>query len=280
MSFIKRVENQNDIKVKQLRTDNGTEFKNSIIVNFCDEKGILHNFSSPYTPEQNGVTERKNKTLIEATRIMLSGSVFSKQYRTEPVATACYTQNRPTIIKRYLKTHYEIFCGRLLNINFFHVFGFLVFIHNHKDQLGKFDEKDDDGYFLGYSLVSKSFRFIEPYEKPEPIVTEADASLDQNDQANQCDQNDLNDQIDHYLQTDKILNDDQPEHSNQNNDEHIIDNLPNTNDVQITEPPSYSTKDASVPIAVSTIQTESHHLSHPQPLQLLKTDGLGKNILS
>ncbi|GJW13715.1 retrovirus-related pol polyprotein from transposon TNT 1-94 [Tanacetum coccineum] len=72
MSFIKRVENQNDIKVKQLRTDNGTEFRNSILVNFCDEKWISQNFSSPYTPEQNGVAERKNRTLIEAARTMLS----------------------------------------------------------------------------------------------------------------------------------------------------------------------------------------------------------------
>ncbi|GJW87682.1 putative reverse transcriptase domain-containing protein [Tanacetum coccineum] len=94
MSFIKRVENQNDIKVKQLRTDNGTEFRNSTLVNFCDEKGISQNFSSPYTPEQNGVAERKNRTLVESARTMLSGSVFSKQYWTEAVATACYTQNQ------------------------------------------------------------------------------------------------------------------------------------------------------------------------------------------
>ncbi|GKA10556.1 retrovirus-related pol polyprotein from transposon TNT 1-94 [Tanacetum coccineum] len=97
MSFIKRVENQNDIKVKQLRTDNGTEFKNSILVNFCDEKGISQNFTSPYTPKQNGVAKRKNITLIEAARTILSGSVFLKQYWTEAVATACYTQNRSTI---------------------------------------------------------------------------------------------------------------------------------------------------------------------------------------
>ncbi|GJV46768.1 retrovirus-related pol polyprotein from transposon TNT 1-94 [Tanacetum coccineum] len=97
MSFIKRVENQNDIKVKQLRNDNGTEFRNSILVNFCDEKRISQNFSSPYTSEQNVVAERKNRTLIEAARTMLSGSIFSKQYWTEAVATACYTQNRSTI---------------------------------------------------------------------------------------------------------------------------------------------------------------------------------------
>ncbi|GJT41098.1 retrovirus-related pol polyprotein from transposon TNT 1-94 [Tanacetum coccineum] len=80
MSFIKRVENQNNLKVKQLRTDNGIKFRNSTLVNFCDEKGISQNFSSPYTPKQNGVAERKNKTFIEAVRTMLSGSVFSKQY--------------------------------------------------------------------------------------------------------------------------------------------------------------------------------------------------------
>ncbi|GJS11044.1 reverse transcriptase domain-containing protein [Tanacetum coccineum] len=94
ISLIKRVENQNDIKVKQLRTDNGNEFKNSILVNFCDEKGISQNFSSPNTPEQNGIAERKNRNLIEATRTMLLRSVFLKQYWTEAVATACYTQHR------------------------------------------------------------------------------------------------------------------------------------------------------------------------------------------
>nr|GEU48269.1 retrovirus-related Pol polyprotein from transposon TNT 1-94 [Tanacetum cinerariifolium] len=140
------------------RTENGTEFKNSILVNFYDEKGISQNFSSLYIPEQNGVAKRKNRTLIEAARTMLSGSVFSKQYWTEVVATACYTQNRSTIVKRHLKTPYEIFHNRILNINFLHVFGCPVYIHNHKDHLGKFDEKADDGYLLGYLLISKAFR--------------------------------------------------------------------------------------------------------------------------
>ncbi|GJV23900.1 retrovirus-related pol polyprotein from transposon TNT 1-94 [Tanacetum coccineum] len=101
---------------------------------------------------------RKNRTLIEVARIMLSGSVFSKQYWTDAAATACYTQNRSTIVKRHLKTPYEIFRKRIPNINFLHVFGCPVYIHNHKDHLGKFDEKADDGYLLGYSLVSKAFR--------------------------------------------------------------------------------------------------------------------------
>ncbi|GJU51904.1 retrovirus-related pol polyprotein from transposon TNT 1-94 [Tanacetum coccineum] len=119
------------------------------------------NFSSPYTPEQNGVAKRKNKTLIEAARTMLLGSVFSKQYWTEAVATACYTQNRSTIVKKgQLITPYEIFRKRIPNINFLHVFGCPNYIHNHKDHLGKFDEKADDGYLLGYPLVSKAFRVV------------------------------------------------------------------------------------------------------------------------
>ena len=85
MSFVRNIENQNDVKVKQIRTDNGTEFKNHDLESFCDEKGISQNFTSPYTPEQNGVAERKNRTLIEAVRIMLNGSVLSKHFWTEAV---------------------------------------------------------------------------------------------------------------------------------------------------------------------------------------------------
>nr|GEW15099.1 retrovirus-related Pol polyprotein from transposon TNT 1-94 [Tanacetum cinerariifolium] len=106
---------------------------------------------------KNGVAERKTSTFIEAARTMLSRSNFSKQYWTEAVATA-YTQNRFTIVQRHLKTPYEVFHKRIPNINFLHVFGCPLYIHNHKDHLGKFDEKDDDGYLIGYSLVSKAFR--------------------------------------------------------------------------------------------------------------------------
>ncbi|GJX43789.1 retrovirus-related pol polyprotein from transposon TNT 1-94 [Tanacetum coccineum] len=140
------------------RTDNGTEFKNQEPESFCDKRGISQNFSSPYTPKQNDVAERKNKTLIKAARTMLNGSVLSKHFWTDAVRIAYYTQNRSIIVKRHDKTSYEIFKERILDISYFHVFGCPVFIHNHKDHLGKFDAKADDGYFLGYSSVSKAFR--------------------------------------------------------------------------------------------------------------------------
>ncbi|GKB23632.1 retrovirus-related pol polyprotein from transposon TNT 1-94 [Tanacetum coccineum] len=78
--YLRMVENQNDVKVKQIKTNNRTEFRNSKFESFCNEKGISQNFSSPYTPEQNGVAERKNRTLIEAARTMLKGLVLSKHF--------------------------------------------------------------------------------------------------------------------------------------------------------------------------------------------------------
>ncbi|GKC50078.1 retrovirus-related pol polyprotein from transposon TNT 1-94, partial [Tanacetum coccineum] len=156
--YSRMVENQNEVKVKQIKTDNRTEFRNHKLKSFYDEKGISQNFSSPYTPEQNGVAERKNRTLIEAARTIMNGSILSKHFWTDAVRIACYTQNRSIIVKRHDKTSYEIFRERVPDISYFHVFGCPMFIHNHKDYLGKFDAKDDDGYFLGYSSVSKAFK--------------------------------------------------------------------------------------------------------------------------
>ncbi|GKB10627.1 retrovirus-related pol polyprotein from transposon TNT 1-94 [Tanacetum coccineum] len=122
------------------------------------EKGISKNFSSPYTPEQNGVAERNNRTLIEAAKTMLNGSVLLNNLWTEAVRIACYTQNRSIIVKIHDRTLYYIFRERILDISYFHVFRCPVFIHNHKDHLGKFDAKANDGYFLGYLFNSKAFR--------------------------------------------------------------------------------------------------------------------------
>ncbi|GKD94201.1 retrovirus-related pol polyprotein from transposon TNT 1-94 [Tanacetum coccineum] len=148
------MENLNEVRVKKLRSDNGTEFRNHKLEEFCDEKGISQNLSSLCTPEQNGVAERRNKTLIEAARTMLNNAKLPKQFWGEAVNTACFTQNRSIIVKRHGKKAYDVFRGRSPDISYFHVFGCPVHIHNHRDHLGKFD----DGFFLGYSLVAKAFR--------------------------------------------------------------------------------------------------------------------------
>ncbi|GJT85709.1 retrovirus-related pol polyprotein from transposon TNT 1-94 [Tanacetum coccineum] len=123
--------------------------------------GISQNFSSPCTPEQNGVAERRNKTLIEAARTI------------------------SIIVKRHRKMAYDVFKERSLDISYFYVFGYPMHIHNHRDRLGKFDEKADDGFFLGYSPMAKAFmvfniRRQEMEETVHVTFSEDDEAISQN----------------------------------------------------------------------------------------------------
>ncbi|GJZ59070.1 putative ribonuclease H-like domain-containing protein [Tanacetum coccineum] len=125
---------------------------------FCEMKGIRREFSVARTPQQNGVAERKNRTLIEAARTMLADSKLPTTFWAEAVNTACYVQNRVLVIKPHNKTPYELFLGRKPALSFMRPFGCPVTILNTLDHLGKFDGKSDDGFFVGYSINSKAFR--------------------------------------------------------------------------------------------------------------------------
>ncbi|GJS72880.1 putative ribonuclease H-like domain-containing protein [Tanacetum coccineum] len=152
------IENLIDLRVKVIRCDNGTEFKNRVMNQFCEMKGIKREFSVARTPQQNGVAERKNRTLIEAARTMLADSKLPTTFWAEAVNTACYVQNRVLVIKPHNKTPYELFLGRKPALSFMRPFGCPVTILNTIDHLGKFDGKADEGFFVGYSTNSKAFR--------------------------------------------------------------------------------------------------------------------------
>ncbi|KAJ9547376.1 hypothetical protein OSB04_019919 [Centaurea solstitialis] len=102
--------------VKVIRIDNGTEFKNSTIEEYLASVGITHNFSAPRTPQQNGVVERKNRILVEAARTMLNASGLPLTFWAEAVSTACYTQNRSLVVKRFEKTPYQLLYNKHPNI--------------------------------------------------------------------------------------------------------------------------------------------------------------------
>nr|GEY64857.1 putative ribonuclease H-like domain-containing protein [Tanacetum cinerariifolium] len=133
MTFITEIENLVDHKVKVIRCDNETEFKNREINQFCEMKGIMRQYSVARTPQQNRVAEMRNMILIEAAMTMLADSKLPTTFWAEAVNTTCYVQNRVLVIKPHNKTPYELFHG-------------------------KFDGKADEGYFVGYSLNSKAFR--------------------------------------------------------------------------------------------------------------------------
>nr|GEW66857.1 integrase, catalytic region, zinc finger, CCHC-type, peptidase aspartic, catalytic [Tanacetum cinerariifolium] len=115
------------------RTDNSTEFKNQVLKEYFDNVGISHQESSVRTPQQNGVVERKNQTLIEAARTMLIFSRAPLFLWAEAIATACFTQNRSIIHRRFNKTPYELINGRKPDISFLHVFGALCYPKNDKE---------------------------------------------------------------------------------------------------------------------------------------------------
>ena len=167
----KIVQNEKSLKIVSIRSDHGGEFQNSDFENFCEENGINHNFSAPRTPQQNGVVERKNRSLEELARTMLNETNLPKYFWADAVNTACYVSNRVLIRPILKKTPYELFKWRKPNISYFHIFGCKCFIlNNGKDNLGKFDAKSDEGIFLGYSLNSKAYRI---YNKRTMTIEES-----------------------------------------------------------------------------------------------------------
>nr|GEU42349.1 putative ribonuclease H-like domain-containing protein [Tanacetum cinerariifolium] len=168
-TFIIERENQLDCKVKVIRRDNGTEFKNSVMNQFYEDKGIKREYSVARTPQHNRVAERKNKTLIEAVKTMLVDSKLPTTFWAEAVNTACYVLNRALVTKPHNKTPYELIRGRPPLIDSMKPFGCPVTILNTQDNLGKFKGKADEGFFIGYSVVSKAMRV---FNKRTRIVEE------------------------------------------------------------------------------------------------------------
>ncbi|KAJ9544584.1 LOW QUALITY PROTEIN: hypothetical protein OSB04_024291 [Centaurea solstitialis] len=158
IAFIKRIQVLLGRRVKKLRSDNGTEFRNAKLQSFLEDVGISHNFSAVRTPQQNGVVERKNRTLVEAARCMMAHSGVPQSFWAEAVSIACYTQNRTLIVKRTGKTAYEMVEQRKPNIDYFRVFGCKCYVLNNRDDLGKFEPKSDESIFIGYSHNSKAYR--------------------------------------------------------------------------------------------------------------------------
>ena len=157
-TFSKRVQNEKDFCITSIRSDHDGEFENHSFEKLCNENDISHNFSSPRTPQQNGVVERKNISLQEMARTMLFESGLPKGFWVKAINTACYIQNCVFLRPILKKTLYELWKGRKPNISYFYVFGSKCFILNTKNKLSNFDPKSNLGVFLRYSSVSKAYK--------------------------------------------------------------------------------------------------------------------------
>nr|GEX00631.1 putative ribonuclease H-like domain-containing protein [Tanacetum cinerariifolium] len=141
ISFIKKTQVNLQLQVHRVRTDNGMEFKNKTLAKFFDEVGITQQFFAARTPQQNGVVERRNRTLVEAARTMLTFANLPLFLWAEAITIACFTQNRSIIHKRFDKTPYELMNKRKPNIKFFRVFGCRCYLLNDYEDVGKLKKK-------------------------------------------------------------------------------------------------------------------------------------------
>ncbi|GJV65181.1 retrovirus-related pol polyprotein from transposon TNT 1-94 [Tanacetum coccineum] len=158
INFLKMIQVRLKETVRRIRTDNGTEFVNQTLREYYEKVGISHETSVARSPQQNGVVERRNRTLIEAARTMLIYAKAPLFLWAEAVATACYTQNRSMIRRRHGKTPYELLHNKPPDLSYLHVFGALCYPTNDSENLGKLQPKADIGIFIGYAPTKKAFR--------------------------------------------------------------------------------------------------------------------------
>ena len=153
-----RLQNEKSLKIDRIQSDHGKEFKNSYIESFCTRLDISQEFSTPITPQQNDVVERKNQVIQEMVRAMLHNKDVVRNLLREVVNTACHMINRVYFRPSTKKTPYELWRGRKPNVKYFRIFGSTCFILKDRENVGKFDSWSNEGIFLGYSSTSKAYR--------------------------------------------------------------------------------------------------------------------------
>ncbi|KAJ4720887.1 Retrovirus-related Pol polyprotein from transposon TNT 1-94 [Melia azedarach] len=173
------VENQTGKKIKRLRTDNGLEFCWSEFDEFCKNEGIARHHTVRDTPQQNGVTERMNQTLLERARCMLSNAELTRRFWAEAVSTACYLINRGPHTGINLKTPFEVWSGKSADYSNLRAFGCTVYYHVNE---GKLEPRAKKGVFVGYGDGVKGYRIWSPSEKR--VVLSRNVVFDENSMFN------------------------------------------------------------------------------------------------
>nr|GEZ78307.1 retrovirus-related Pol polyprotein from transposon TNT 1-94 [Tanacetum cinerariifolium] len=158
IDFLRIVQRGLQAQGRVVRTDKGTEFLNQTLHAYFAAEGIQHQTSVARTPEQNGVAERRNRTLVEAARTMLSAAKVLLFFWAEEITTACFTQNRSLVIPRHEKTPYHIINDQKPSVKFFHIFGSVCYIVRDGEDLDKMKEKGDECIFVGYSTQSRAYK--------------------------------------------------------------------------------------------------------------------------
>ena len=172
------IENQMGKKIKTLRTDNGLEFCNKQLNDLCTTWGIKRHKSVPYTPQQNGIAERMNRTLLERVRAILATSGLSKKFWGEAVCTAAYLINRSPSVPLGGKCPEFVFTGKPLDLNNLRIFGSAGYVHQKIDKL---EPRSKKCVFLGYPEGVKGYRLWNKSEPGFKVVISRDVVFNENE---------------------------------------------------------------------------------------------------
>ena len=156
------VENLTGKKIKVLHSDNGGEYVDKDFTNFCAKEGIRREWTAPYNPKQNGVTKRKNKTIVEAARAMLYDQGMPKFIWAEACNTAVYVQNRTPHQALGKITSEKVFTRKTPEVSHFRIFGSLAYCCIFEEKRKKLHQTAEKGYLVGYSENAKAYRIYLP----------------------------------------------------------------------------------------------------------------------
>ncbi|KAK1616242.1 hypothetical protein QYE76_021759 [Lolium multiflorum] len=179
IDFATKVQREQNLLIMAIRSDNGSEFKNYTLNDFLSDEGIRHQYSAAYTPQQNGVAERKNQTLLDMARSMMAEYKSRYNFWAEAISTACHSSNRLYLRKGLNKTPYEILTGNKPNISYFKVFGCKCFYKIKGVRLSKFAPKALEGIFVGYGAESHTYRVFDISSKI--IIESCSVKFEEND---------------------------------------------------------------------------------------------------
>jgi hypothetical protein len=171
-----RLNNEHPNCMKAIRCDNGIEFRNASFNQFCLEQGVDQQFSTPRVPQQNGVVERKNHTLVEMARTMLDEHRTPRRFWANAISTACYMSNQIFLCLILHLTPFELHFGQKPSVSHLRPFGCKCFVLKHVN-LDKFESRSSVGTLLGYTPHGRSYRVFNI--ETNTIVESCDVTFDE-----------------------------------------------------------------------------------------------------
>jgi len=156
------VELESGSKLRAFRSDCGGEFNSGVFVTFCQDHGIKHNTTTSYTPQQNGVVERRNQTVVEMARCLLKSMSVPARFWGEAVRVAVYLLNRSPTKSLSGKTPYEVWYGKKPGVKNLRTFGCVAYVKRVGPRISKLSDRSVPGVFLGYETGTTGYRVYDP----------------------------------------------------------------------------------------------------------------------